>query len=107
MACQGYEQIVGSMQLQCTVQIQIPSSPVQTAVPMPANSNGSLLMITSCAVNECRYNWSYVETKNGVNTGDRVWQLAFGSSFKVASAVWTALKPINTQHDAWTETPSY
>ena len=54
-----------------------------------------------------RYNWSYLETNQGVKKGDRIWQLSFGSGFKVCSAVWTALRPINSQHDAWTETPSY
>lgn len=55
----------------------------------------------------CRYCWAYSETKQGVQKGDRVWQLSFGSGFKCCSAVWTALKSNTTQHDAWTDTPSF
>ena len=47
-----------------------------------------------------------METFHGVKKGDRLWQLGFGSGFKVCSAVWVALKNCNEQHDAWTDTPS-
>ncbi|KAK9814048.1 hypothetical protein WJX73_010547 [Symbiochloris irregularis] len=48
------------------------------------------------------YALAYIETRTGVKRGERVWQLAFGSGFKCASAIWRALKPNKDQHDAWT-----
>ena len=44
-----------------------------------------------------------IETTRGVRRGDRVWQIAFGSGFKCNSAVWTAMRAVNTQHAAWAE----
>ncbi|KAI4320219.1 hypothetical protein MLD38_033724 [Melastoma candidum] len=48
------------------------------------------------------YELAYLETKRKIKTGDRVWQIAFGSGFKCNSAVW---KCISSQHtrtaDAW------
>jgi 3-ketoacyl-CoA synthase len=44
-----------------------------------------------------------IETKRGVAKGERVWQIAFGSGFKCNSAVWRALRPVNTRHGAWLE----
>ncbi len=44
-----------------------------------------------------------IEATRGVRRGDRVWQIAFGSGFKCNSAVWTALRAVNTQHAAWVE----
>ncbi|CAL8469239.1 g8780 [Coccomyxa elongata] len=43
-----------------------------------------------------------IETKGGVRRGDRVWQIAFGSGFKCNSAIWRALRHVNTQHAVWT-----
>ncbi|KAG6725701.1 hypothetical protein I3842_02G045000 [Carya illinoinensis] len=40
------------------------------------------------------YELAYTEAKGRVSSGDRVWQIAFGSGFKCNSAVWRALRPI-------------
>lgn len=44
---------------------------------------------------------AYVESFRGVKAGERVWQLGFGSGFKVNSAVWVAKKRIQVgkQHN--------
>eukprot|EP00775_Hariotina_reticulata_P001695 gene1695-2040_t len=47
------------------------------------------------------YVLSYIETFRGVQKGDKVWQLSFGSGFKCNSAVWTALRPFKDQHSCW------
>ncbi|KAH1130300.1 hypothetical protein J1N35_001678 [Gossypium stocksii] len=39
------------------------------------------------------YELAYTEAKGRVSSGDRVWQIAFGSGFKCNSAVWRALRP--------------
>jgi 3-ketoacyl-CoA synthase len=38
---------------------------------------------------------AYIESYKGVKAGDRVWQLGFGSGFKVNSAVWVAKRRNN------------
>lgn len=35
---------------------------------------------------------AYIESFRGVARGEKVWQLGFGSGFKVNSAVWVANK---------------
>lgn len=40
------------------------------------------------------YELAYLEAKQRVKRGDRVWQLAFGSGFKCNSAVWRALRTV-------------
>ncbi|KAI3924045.1 hypothetical protein MKW92_053013 [Papaver armeniacum] len=40
------------------------------------------------------YELAYTEAKGRVSSGDRVWQIAFGSGFKCNSAVWRALRAI-------------
>ena len=42
----------------------------------------------------CRYVLGYLEHTGQVRRGDRVWQLGFGSGFKVNSAVWKALRTV-------------
>lgn len=63
---------------------------------------GSFLMC--CAVLCCcfcccccrpRYVLAYIESYKGVKAGERVWQLGFGSGFKVNSAVWVARRRNN------------
>ncbi|GJP38331.1 hypothetical protein CLOM_g22784 [Closterium sp. NIES-68] len=40
------------------------------------------------------YELSYLEARDRVRHGDRVWQLAFGSGFKCQTATWRALRSI-------------
>ncbi|XP_077240927.1 3-ketoacyl-CoA synthase 10 [Tasmannia lanceolata] len=40
------------------------------------------------------YELAYIEAKEKVRRGDRVWQLAFGSGFKCNSVVWRALRRV-------------
>jgi 3-ketoacyl-CoA synthase len=50
------------------------------------------------------YVLAYIETLRGVERGDRVWQLAFGSGFKCNSAVWVANRRVAARGDnhlAW------
>eukprot|EP00879_Flechtneria_rotunda_P008746 GHRR01009160.1.p1 GENE.GHRR01009160.1~~GHRR01009160.1.p1 ORF type:complete len:292 (+),score=90.74 GHRR01009160.1:2046-2921(+) len=47
------------------------------------------------------YVLSYIETYKGVQAGDKVWQLSFGSGFKCNSAVWRACKTFKDQHSCW------
>jgi hypothetical protein len=39
---------------------------------------------------------AFIETFRGVSSGQRVWQLGFGSGFKCNSAVWRANRRIKT-----------
>jgi len=47
------------------------------------------------------YELAWSENEGQVHYGDRVWQIAFGSGFKCNSAVWQALRTVNTPHEAW------
>jgi 3-ketoacyl-CoA synthase len=48
------------------------------------------------------YGFAYAESKQGMRKGDKVWQVGFGSGFKVNSAVWMALKTFqDDSHRAW------
>jgi 3-ketoacyl-CoA synthase len=44
---------------------------------------------------------AYIEASEGVRSGDRVWQLGFGSGFKCNSAVWRSLRRVRDPHPAW------
>lgn len=49
------------------------------------------------------YELAYMEAKERVKRGDRVWQIAFGSGFKCNSAVWRALRTVKrpTRGNPW------
>ncbi|XP_057503554.1 3-ketoacyl-CoA synthase 10-like [Actinidia eriantha] len=50
------------------------------------------------------YELAYLEAKQRVKRGDRIWQLAFGSGFKCNSAVWRSLRSITkppTNNNPW------
>lgn len=54
-----------------------------------------LRAVVHASVSCCRYVLAYIESYKGVKAGDRVWQLGFGSGFKVNSAVWVAKRRNN------------
>mmetsp|Transcript_27872 Transcript_27872/g.95085 ORF Transcript_27872/g.95085 Transcript_27872/m.95085 type:complete len:542 (-) Transcript_27872:813-2438(-) len=52
------------------------------------------------------YILGYAESEGRVNRGDVVWQIGFGSGFKVNSAVWVAMRRIKDVHPAWADFPT-
>ncbi len=48
-----------------------------------------------------RYVLAHIETYQGVQRGDKIWQLGFGAGFKCNSAVWQAMRPVRDRHRAW------
>lgn len=50
------------------------------------------------------YELCYLEAKGKVKKGDRVWQIAFGSGFKVNSAVWKCVSNLDPkERNAWSD----
>jgi 3-ketoacyl-CoA synthase len=47
------------------------------------------------------YTQAWIETVRGVKKGDRAWHIGLGAGFEANSAVWTALRDINTPHYAF------
>ena len=68
----------------------------QLALPAgkQAPSYNSLFWYGNTSSASLWYALGYIETVQGVKSGDVVWQVGFGSGFKCNSAVWTALRPI-------------
>ncbi|KAK6152105.1 hypothetical protein DH2020_014740 [Rehmannia glutinosa] len=50
------------------------------------------------------YELAYLEAKNRIKNGDRVWQLALGSGFKCNSVVWRAVRNVRQlKRNPWNE----
>ncbi|KAK2644881.1 hypothetical protein Ddye_020076 [Dipteronia dyeriana] len=50
------------------------------------------------------YELCYLEAKGKVSKGDRIWQIAFGSGFKVNSAVWKCISNLDPKvSNAWSD----
>ncbi|XP_038694818.1 3-ketoacyl-CoA synthase 20-like [Tripterygium wilfordii] len=50
------------------------------------------------------YELAYVEAKERIKKGDRVWQIAFGSGFKCSSVIWKALRTVDVEEkNPWSE----
>lgn len=51
------------------------------------------------------YELSYLEWSRKIKSGDRVWQIAFGSGFKCGSVIWKALRRVGRpkQQSPWDE----
>ncbi|KAL9149877.1 hypothetical protein ABFS82_12G133700 [Erythranthe guttata] len=50
------------------------------------------------------YELAYLEAKNRIKNGDRVWQLALGSGFKCNSVVWRAVRTVRQmKRTPWNE----
>lgn len=50
------------------------------------------------------YELCYLEAKGKMKKGDRIWQIAFGSGFKVNSAVWKCISDIDPSvKNAWSD----
>ncbi|XP_059664409.1 3-ketoacyl-CoA synthase 20-like [Cornus florida] len=49
------------------------------------------------------YELAYAEAKGRIKSGDRVWQIAFGSGFKCCSVVWRAIRNVDPEAmNPWT-----
>ena len=48
-----------------------------------------------------RYVLAHIEMYQGMQEGDKIWQLGFGAGFKCNSAVWQAMRPVRDRHRAW------
>ncbi|KAH7834534.1 hypothetical protein Vadar_017109 [Vaccinium darrowii] len=46
------------------------------------------------------YALAYVEAKRRISRGDRVWQMGFGSGFKVCSVIWRAIRSVDPRDEA-------
>lgn len=51
------------------------------------------------------YELAYLEAKERVRRGDRVWQIAFGSGFKCNSVVWKAMRKVKkpARNNPWVD----
>eukprot|EP00879_Flechtneria_rotunda_P000401 GHRR01000495.1.p1 GENE.GHRR01000495.1~~GHRR01000495.1.p1 ORF type:complete len:487 (+),score=167.61 GHRR01000495.1:833-2293(+) len=64
-------------------------------------SRASLYRFGNTSSTSVWYELAYIETRQGVSRGQRVWQLAFGSGFKFNSSIMIANKRIKDSHRAW------
>eukprot|EP00879_Flechtneria_rotunda_P017969 GHRR01018833.1.p1 GENE.GHRR01018833.1~~GHRR01018833.1.p1 ORF type:complete len:680 (+),score=136.37 GHRR01018833.1:887-2926(+) len=64
-------------------------------------SRASLYRFGNTSSTSVWYELAYIESRQGVGHGQRVWQLAFGSGFKFNSAVLVANRRVKDMHKAW------
>eukprot|EP00775_Hariotina_reticulata_P010997 gene10997-11151_t len=64
-------------------------------------SRASLYRFGNTSSTSVWYELSYVESRQGLAKGQKVWQLAFGSGFKFNSSVLVANRQVHEQHEAW------
>jgi 3-ketoacyl-CoA synthase len=68
-----------------------------------APSKSTLYRYGNTSSSSIWYILAMIESTQGVQYGQRVWQIGFGSGFKCNSAVWRALRHNTEIHPAWTD----
>ncbi|KAL5713098.1 very-long-chain 3-oxoacyl-CoA synthase [Ranunculus cassubicifolius] len=65
-------------------------------------SNMTLYRFGNTSSSSIWYELCYIEAKGKMKSGDRVWQIAFGSGFKCNSAVWKCVSDVGREEEnAW------
>jgi len=69
--------------------------------PQVEPSRASLYRFGNTSSTSVWYELAYIETRQGVDRSNKVWQLAFGSGFKFNSSVMIAKRAVRESHRAW------